>query len=112
MPTAINYVEFTVSSVEQAKAFYAAAFGWTYTDYASDYCEFDSGVLKGGFTSQGEAHPGGPLVVLYDDDLEGCLARVQAAGGVIVEAIFQFPGGERFEFTDPDGYQLAVWRSR
>ncbi|MGK4431959.1 VOC family protein, partial [Yersinia enterocolitica] len=23
--------------------------------------------------------------------------------------IFAFPGGRRFHFTDPDGYQLAVW---
>ena len=23
--------------------------------------------------------------------------------------IFAFPGGRRFQFTDPDGYELAVW---
>ncbi|WP_376750334.1 VOC family protein, partial [Agrobacterium pusense] len=22
---------------------------------------------------------------------------------------FAFPGGRRFHFTDPDGYELAVW---
>ena len=33
----------------------------------------------------------------------------QAAGGTIVKDIFSFPGGRRFQFTDPDGYELAVW---
>ena len=32
------------------------------------------------------------------------------AGGKITKEIFQFPGGERFQFKDLDGYELAVWR--
>ena len=32
-PVAINYVEFNVSDMARTKAFYAAAFGWTFTDY-------------------------------------------------------------------------------
>jgi len=34
---------------------------------------------------------------------------VEAAGAVISRAVFAFPGGRRFHFTDPDGYELAVW---
>ena len=25
---------------------------------------------------------------------------------------FAFPGGRRFHFTDPDGYELAVWSDK
>jgi predicted enzyme related to lactoylglutathione lyase len=31
------------------------------------------------------------------------------AGGKISKAIFSFPGGSRFHFTDPNGNELAVW---
>ena len=34
---------------------------------------------------------------------------IEAAGGKIVKPIFEFPGGHRFHFTDPEGYELAVW---
>jgi predicted enzyme related to lactoylglutathione lyase len=49
------------------------------------------------------------LVVLHAADLEDALGRVEAAGGTIVKPVFAFPGGRRFHFTDPDGYELAVW---
>jgi hypothetical protein len=44
------------------------------------------------------------------DDLEAALARAQAAGAVIVKPIYSFPGGRRFEFRDPDGYDVAAWK--
>jgi uncharacterized protein len=34
---------------------------------------------------------------------------VIAAGGKIVREIFEFPGGKRFHFADPNGNELAVW---
>jgi predicted enzyme related to lactoylglutathione lyase len=34
---------------------------------------------------------------------------VKAAGGTIVKEPFSFPGGRRFQFTDPSGNELAVW---
>jgi len=55
---------------------------------------------------------GGPLVILYAADIENAHRRVEAAGGQISVAIFAFPGGRRFHFTDPDGYELAVWSDR
>ena len=43
------------------------------------------------------------------NDLEPIMRSVEAAGGRIVKPIFDFPGGKRFHFADPDGYVLAVW---
>lgn len=105
----IDYVEFGVSDIARAKAFYGSAFGWTFTEYGPDYCEFDDGRLKGGFTTQSPVTPGGALIVLFGDDLEGLATKVEAAGGRISKPIFSFPGGRRFHFVDPDGYELAVW---
>ena len=52
---------------------------------------------------------GGPLVVLYSDDLDASLAAVEAAGGEVSTPPFGFPGGRRFHFRDPSGNELAVW---
>lgn len=105
----INYIEFVTQDIAAMKAFYGKAFGWQFTDYGSAYCEFSDGHMKGGF-AEGESFPaGGALVVLYAEDLEACQASVEAAGGMIVKSIFDFPGGRRFHFSDPEGYELAVW---
>lgn len=105
----IDYVELAVSSIAQSKAFYGRAFGWTFKDYGPAYCEFADGRLTGGFTTASAPQPGGPLVVLYASDLEQAEADVGAAGGRISVPIFDFPGGRRFQFLDPDGYEFAVW---
>ena len=47
-------------------------------------------------------------MILYTDDLANAQKRVEDAGGKIVKA-FDFPGGRRFHFLDPDGYELAVY---
>lgn len=105
----IDYVELVVADVERSKAFYGNAFGWTFKDYGPDYCEFADGRLTGGFAKGTPRAGGGPLVILYGDDLEALVAAVERAGGRIAKPIFAFPGGRRFQFLDPDGYELAVW---
>lgn len=105
----INYIEFTVADTARSKAFYGSAFDWTFTDYGPNYCEFSDGHMKGGFNASAPATPGGPLIVLYGSNLADILGRIESAGGTIVKPIYNFPGGRRFHFTDPDGYELAVW---
>jgi uncharacterized protein len=105
----IDYIEFNVANIARSKAFYGAAFGWTFTDYGPDYCEFSDGRMKGGFDATTPVSLGGPLVILYGADLSQLQKSVTVAGGEIVKPIFEFPGGRRFHFTDPDGYELAVW---
>ncbi len=105
----IDYIEFSVKSVPEAKRFYGAAFGWTFEDYGPDYASFSDGRLSGGFQTAAKVQPGGPLVVIYATDLEAMAQSVTRVGGKIVRPIFSFPGGRRFHFTDPSGYELAVW---
>ena len=109
--TPINYIELPVTDMVAAKAFYTAAFGWTYQDYGPTYAAFTNAGLDGGFDAAAERKPSrdGALVVLFEKDLEACQARVEQAGGDIAMPIFGFPGGRRFQFIDPSGNELAVW---
>jgi len=106
----INYIELNVSDIDKSKQFYGKAFGWSFTDYGPEYCEFSDGRMKGGFATGSPVVLGGPLIVLYGNNLEETMQVVEKAGGKIVKPIFSFPGGSRFQFTDPDGYELAVWK--
>ena len=104
----IDYVELPGGDMPATKAFYGAAFGWGFTDYGPDYAAFDEG-LEGGFQGTSDEAVQKPLVILYAHNLEAMASQVSAAGGVITRAIFSFPGGRRFHFTDPAGNELAVW---
>lgn len=104
----VDYVEFPGGDLSKSKAFYGAAFGWTFVDYGPTYAAFSEG-LDGGFQSDETEVASKPLVILYAHDLEAMEAKVRAAGGTITKAIFAFPGGRRFHFTDPAGNELAVW---
>ena len=105
----IDYVEWESTDLGATKAFYSAVFGWEFTDWGPDYVSFAGGGLDGGFRLVEAVTAGGALVVLYHDDLEAVIARVDEHGGSIVEPIFDFPGGSRFHFADPSGNVLAVW---
>jgi hypothetical protein len=107
----IDYIEFGVSDMAQSQRFYAAAFDWEFTDYGPGYAAIRrrKGGEAGGLRLQSEVIAGGSLVILYSNDLETTLAKVQKAGGLISQEIFEFPGGRRFHFKDPSGNELAVW---
>ena len=105
----LDYLELQSANgtIDRVKAFYSAAFGWTFTDYGPSYTAFEEG-LDGGFDGSA-ARETKPLPVIYTDNLEAAVAAVEDAGGTVVRPIFSFPGGRRFHFTDPAGNELAVW---
>lgn len=102
----LNYVELSVAETAPARAFYEAAFGWRFTDFAPTYSATTSDDTDIGLDADAKAPP---LPVIESADLEATLAAVREAGGVVTRPIFAFPGGRRFHFTDPDGNELAVW---
>lgn len=109
----IEYIEFATRDVAAAKKFYTAAFGWTFTDYGPDYTSFTDGRLAGGFFASADAPTKmNPMAVIYATDLEVAGTRVIQAGGKIIKPSFEFPGGRRFQFTDPTGLELSVWCDR
>ena len=108
----IDYIEFSVTSVPDAKRFYGTVFGWTFEDYGPDYASFADGRLSGGFQTAPSVRTGGPLVVIYATDLRSMERKITQAGGTIVKPIFSFPGGRRLHFTDPSGNELSVWSDK
>jgi predicted enzyme related to lactoylglutathione lyase len=105
----IDYIELPGGDLPATKVFYAATFGWTFTDYGPSYAAVDNGGVDGGFNADPQDRTAAPLVVLFTTDLEATEVKVKAAGGTISRAIFSFPGGRRFHFRDPSGNELAVF---
>lgn len=108
----IDYLELPASSLDAVQSFYQSVFAWTFEDFGPDYRAFSSSKLDGGFyrsSKVSSADQGAPLIVFYTNDIDGAQQRIIDAGGVIVKPIFEFPGGRRFQFTDPHGNELAVW---
>lgn len=108
----IDYIEFPAGDLSQLKSFYGKAFGWTFDDYGPDYAAPNNAGLDGGFQADASEAPAKPLLILYSTDLEHSLESVQKNGGKITRPIFSFPGGRRFQFTDPSGNELAVWSDK
>jgi uncharacterized protein len=106
----LDYIELPAAggTLDTVKAFYSAAFSWSFTDYGPTYAAFDE-CLEGGFQAEASEAPAKPLPVLFSEDLEATLLAVEAASGHIVRPIFSFPGGRRFHFADPAGNEIAVW---
>ena len=114
IPHTLDYVELSVTDMQAARDFYGAAFGWTFTSYGDGYSGIrtsaeSDGDEAGGLSLAEQVVRGGPLVLLYSDDLDATLAAVQSAGGEIVNGPYEFPGGRRFHFVDPSGNELGVW---
>lgn len=110
----INYIEFTTTDIAQTKRFYERVFSWNFQDWGPDYISFDkeSAGIDGGFrkgTPTQKNPDTAPLIVLYSQDLKATEAAILEAGGEIVVATFEFPGGHRFHFSDGAGNVLAVW---
>lgn len=108
----INYVEFSTPDIASTKRFFEDAFRWVFQDYGPEYTAFSDQGLDGGFFLSPKCSTtenGGALIVFYSQDLEKTLEKVIAAGGTIVKPIFLFPGGRRFQFTEPGGNEFGVW---
>jgi predicted enzyme related to lactoylglutathione lyase len=111
----MDYIEFPATDIEATKRFYGQVFGWQFTDYGPTYTSFHDGRLAGGFNGESQpagadgANTRGVLVVIYAASLDEVYGKVKRSGGKIVRETFEFPGGKRFHFADPNGNELAVW---
>ena len=104
----INYLELPVASTDAAKAFYAAAFGWNFSDFGPTYAASTTGDTDIGFQADDTQKTAVALPVIQVDDLDATLVAVEQAGGTITVPTLAFPGGRRFHFRDGDGHELAA----
>lgn len=107
----LNYVELPAGEIGTSKAFYEAAFGWTMTAFGPTYAATLTGNTDIGLQADPAEATRAPLPVIEVDDLEAALEAVTKAGGKIVRPIFAFPGGRRFQFTDPNGNEIACTKT-
>jgi len=109
----INYLEFPAKDLEATKIFFKTVFDWQFIDYGPEYTAFSKAAgIEGGFylsEQSASVASGSVLVVFYSQDLAETQAQVEQAGGEISQAVFEFPGGRRFHFLDPNGNEFAVW---
>ena len=111
----MNYIEYPSKDIEKTKAFFSKAFAWKFQDYGPEYSAFADQGLDGGFyksEATSSTNNGAALLVFYSESLEATQAKIKKAGGRINKAIFAFPGGRRFHFTEPSGNEFAAWSDK
>lgn len=107
----INFIELPASDLGSARAFYSAVFGWKLTDYGPSYSCTTTGNVDLGLQGDMNEAPSAPLPVVLVDDIDAALIAVADAGGTISKPVFDFPGGRRFHFLDPNGLELAIMQT-
>lgn len=108
----IHYIELPALNLSDMKDFYSTVFGWTFTDYGPTYAAFHGAGIEGGFDEDKtyiSPKAAGAFVILYSDDLDATESAIVKAGGKIKVPTYDFPGGKRFHFMDPNGNELGVW---
>jgi len=111
----INYLEFPAKNINATKEFFTTVFNWSFTDYGPDYTAFENAGIDGGFFTSEQVTAtknGSALAVFYSSALEHTQTKIENAGGSIIQETFDFPGGRRFHFTDPNGNEYAVWSDK
>lgn len=103
-----NYIELAAHDLEATTSFYEAALGFEFTSYGPDYAAVEGGPVELGFAAGQE--PSVPMPTLQTDDLDAALQAVTTAGATIVAPPFDYPGGRRFEFLDPSGNRIAIYK--
>ncbi|WP_108124111.1 VOC family protein [Saccharospirillum mangrovi] len=111
----IHYLEFPASNFAATQTFFETVFDWKFVSYGPEYLAFTGGGMEGGFyhdSKRARSDEGSALVIFYSDELADTQAKIEAAGGEILQAIYEFPGGRRFHFAEPSGNEFAVWSER
>jgi uncharacterized protein len=114
-PNSVDYVEIPSSNLKKTRAFFEALFAWQFTDYGPEYTAFEDGRISGGFflsPMTAQTANGSALIVFYSEKLESIREQTLQLGATITRDIFSFPGGRRFQFTEPGGSEFAVWSDK
>lgn len=105
----VDNIELAPADLDATATFFTEAFGWKTQSYGPTYTEVQhEGPAIGLQGDPAEQRPT-PLVIIRTDDLVAAREAVEAARGVVTTEPFDFPGGRRFEFTEPSGTPLAIW---
>jgi predicted enzyme related to lactoylglutathione lyase len=109
-PVNPNYLELKATDRDATRTFYGAALGFQFVDYGPNYFAVEGGGAELGFSVGDE--PAVPMPTFETKDLGATRAAVIAAGGLIVRDVFDYPGGQRFEFHDPSGNRIGIYQKQ
>ena len=107
----VCHIEFGVTDMDRAEAFYKGLFGWTFRAFTPTMRVFGQGDDHiGGLTLVDKVEPGrSPSVWLQVESLDATLARVEALGGRPLSPKSEVPGtGWSADFEDPDGNYVGI----
>jgi predicted enzyme related to lactoylglutathione lyase len=118
MARPIVHVEMPATDRQVLSDFYKNTFGWNLTlDSTFDYLQFTAdGGPDGAFVpNSGDfwagAGPNSPIIYIGTDDLQGDLAKVEAAGGVVLAPPMEIPNvGWMALFRDPSGNHMGIFQ--
>jgi uncharacterized protein len=108
----ICYVEMPATDVARSAAFYGDVFGWNIRTRGDGAVAFDdtTGAVSGSFVQGRPPQEPGFMLYVMVDDCEAAVAKVEAAGGEIVQPI----GGDAPEITarfrDPGGNVVGLYQ--
>ncbi|WP_154794999.1 VOC family protein [Occultella kanbiaonis] len=108
----VTWWELPVTDLDQAKSFYGAVFGWTFTPFGEGY----EGILNGSEMIGGlwqapeQATSDGIRVYVNVADLEATLAAAEAAGGTVKNTREEVGGdmGWWAQIVDPGGRLVGL----
>ena len=115
-PGTVGWHELMAGALDPAWAFYSQLFGWT-KDEAMDmgpmgvYQMFSAGAapIGGMMTKPPEMPMPAWLYYVNVDAIDAALARIQAAGGTVVNGPMEVPGGSWIvQASDPQGAMFAL----
>ena len=116
MPNNVVHFAIHADDVERAKAFYAAAFGWTFEAWGPpDFYNVRTGAggIMGALEKRRVPLSGAGVraftCTIAVDDVEATIAAVTAAGGTVSGEPFTIPSvGRLIQFSDPEGNEVSA----
>jgi predicted enzyme related to lactoylglutathione lyase len=105
------WFELTVPDPERAKSFYEALLGWQLDKNLASYerARLRGKSVTGIVEGRPEEQPSW-IVYLANDDVATTARAVAAAGGTVMRAPEEAPGGKRALVEDPTGGRFGLWQ--
>jgi len=102
MRTDLGYYTLPVRDLKRGKAFYGAAFGWTFEPDGGHVVESSppGGLSEGAGTSA--------KVYFRTDDIKSAIARIRDAGGHAADPQ-EYPSGWSSDCRDDQGTEFSLW---
>ena len=109
----VIHFEIGCKDLSSTSRFFSQVFGWKTEPYGSAEM-IQTGAeegIQGHINALGHEPHQYVLFYIQVDDLEACLATIEAAGGKTVVPPSEVPGAGHFAwFSDPGGNTLGIWK--